>query len=74
MPATYYVTRETTHFFRSCLMVALLLLSSVHLQAYSIPALQMVEGQNLNLAVAVKKVSAPRMQRQANNFPAQHYR
>ena len=62
MPATYYVTRETTHFFRSCLMLALLLLSSVHLQAYSIPALQMVEGQNLNLAVAVKKVSAPRMQ------------
>src|SRR5271166_6925243 len=62
MPATYYVTSETTHFFRSRLIVALLLLSSVHLQAYSTPALQIVEGQNLNLAVAVKKVSAPWMQ------------
>src|SRR5271165_1469487 len=62
MPATYYVTRETTHFFPARLILALLLLSSVHVQAYSIPALQMVEGQNLNLAVAVKKVSAPRMQ------------
>jgi tetratricopeptide (TPR) repeat protein len=62
MPSTYYFHREMTRYFRSSLILALLLLSSLHLQAYSIPALQMVGGQNMNLAVAVKKVSAPRMQ------------
>jgi len=68
MPATYYFHRETTHYCRSSLILALLLLSNLHLQAYSIPALQIVEGQDLNLAVAVKKVSAARMQLPSEQF------
>ena len=68
MPATYYFHRETTHYCRSSLILALLLLSNLHLRAYSIPALQIVEGQNLNLAVAVENVSAARMQLPSEQF------
>src|SRR5271166_890352 len=62
MPATYSFHREMTCYFSSGLMLALLLLFSLHLQAYSISVLPLVKGQNLNLAVAGKKVSASRMQ------------
>ena len=68
MPATYDFHRETTHYCRPALILALLLLSKLHLQAYSIPALQIVEGQNLNLAVAVERAPAAGMQLPSEQF------
>ena len=49
-------------------VLAYLLLSSLNLQAYSIPALQFVKGQSLNLAVAVENVSAAWMQLPSQQF------
>ena len=68
MPATFYFPRETTDYLRFSLIFALLLLSSLHLQAYSKPALQILAGQNLNLAVAAENVSAARMQLPSEQF------
>ena len=68
MPAAYYFHRETTHYFRPALLLALLLLSQLHLQAYSIAALQIVGGQNLNLAVAVERAPAAWMQLPSEQF------
>ena len=68
MPAAYYFHRETTHYVRPALLLALLLLSQLHLQAYSIAARQIVEGQNRNLAVAVERAPAAWMQLPSEQF------
>jgi hypothetical protein len=60
LPITILV-RKLAHFFRSSLFCMLLLESSLYLPAYAMPSFPIVEGQHLHL-VAVKKVSAARMQ------------
>jgi len=68
MLTTYFFIGRRLIIFRPSLILALLLLLSLHLQGYSIPALQIVEGHNLSLAVAVENVSVARMQLPSDQF------
>jgi len=66
LPLTILI-RKLAHFFCSSLLCTLLLPSSLYLPTYAIPTLPIVEGQHLHL-VAVRKVSAGRMQPPSEQF------
>ena len=66
LPLTILI-RKLAHFFCSSLLCTLLLPSSLYLPTYAIPTLPIVEGQHLHL-VAVRKVSAGRMQLPSEQF------